>query len=199
MSTTPAPRPAPALPAPTAPVGATVQMLRRWDRHVDTTTLYRDYTAALAALAAAVRADWSDITYRGDVPATADGLSDAEVVLAFYDGDGGAGGPDAPTSGESFDAGFEIVEEVVAGPEPGEASLRLGTFRVLDADPADTDGPAVTYCLDAAGLTVAVYAGPDGYPAVAITPDGHLSGVPITVRIEDPSHSGGFEQTYRVS
>lgn len=199
MSTIPAPRPAPAPTAPTVPVGATVQLLHRWDRHVDDTTLYRDYPAALAALAAAVRADWSDITHRGDVPATPAGLTDAEAVLAFYGGTGGAGGPDAPTSGESFDAGFEIIEEVVAGPEPGEASLRLGTFRVLDADPADTDIPAVTYCLDAAGLTVAVYAGPDGYPAVSITPDDHLSGIPITVRLEDPFRPGGFEQTYRVS
>ncbi|MGW4527808.1 hypothetical protein [Amycolatopsis sp. NPDC004378] len=195
MSTIPAPAPAEL----TAPVGATVQLLHRWDRHLDDTTLYRDYPAALSALAAAVRADWSDITHRADVPASPAGLSDAEVVLVYYAGDGGAGGPDAPTCGESFDAGFEIIEEVVAGPEPGEASLRLGTFRVLDADPADTDIPAVTYCLDAAGLTVAVFAGPDGYPTVSITPETHLSGIPITVRLEDPFRPGGFEKTYRVS
>ncbi|SDD55154.1 hypothetical protein [Actinokineospora iranica] len=199
MSTIPAPRPTPTPQPPTVPVGATVQLLHRWDGHVDDTTLYRDYSAALAALAASVRADWSDITHRGDVPATPDGLSDAEIVLAFYGGDGGVGDPDAPTSGGSPAAGFDIVEEVVAGPEPGEVQLRLGTFRVLDADPAETDVPAVTYCLDAAGLTVAVYTGLDGYPEVSITPDDYLSGIPITVRLEGPCRPGGFEQTCRVS
>jgi hypothetical protein len=178
---------------------STVHLLHRWDRHLDEASLYRDYPAALAALAAAVRADWPDITHRGDVPSSPDGFSDAEIVLAFYGGTGGDGEPDAPTLGESFDAGFEIVEEVVAGPEPGEVSLRLGTFRVLDAGPDETGISAVTYCLDAAGLTVAVYAGPDGNPAVTITPDDHLSGIPITVRLEDPFRPGGFEKTYRVS
>jgi hypothetical protein len=63
-------------------------------------------------------------------------------------------------------------------------SLRLARLRVLDGDPSDPDTPAVTYCLDAAGLTVAVSSGPGGYPAVLITPEDHLSGTPITVRIE---------------
>lgn len=195
MSTLPAPMPTL---TQTAPVGTTVHLLHRWDRHVDDTSLYRDYAAALAALAAAVRTDWSDIAHRAEVPDTHVGLSDAEAVMAFYGGDGGSGGPAAPTTGESFDAGFEIVEEPVAGPEPGEVSLRLATLRVLDGDPADPDVPAVTYCLDADGLTVAVFPSAEGYPTVLITPEDHLTGIPITVCLEDPFRPGGFEQTYQV-
>jgi len=191
--------PATPIVAPPAPVGATVYLLHRWDPHVDDTDLYRSYDAALAALAAVVRADWSDLVHRTGVPATRTTFSDAEIVMAFYGGDGGSGGPDAPTTGESGDAGFEIVEEPVAGPEPSEVSLRLATLSVLDGDPAEHDVPAVTYCLDADGLTVAVFPGPDGYPTVLITPQDHLTGMPVRVRLEDPFQSGGFEQTYRVS
>lgn len=198
MSTIPAP---PSTVASAAPVSTRVHLLRRWDRNIDNIDLYHDYASALAALAATVRADWSAITNNSEVPDRHDGLSDAEVVLAFYGGDGGSGGPDAPTLGldESSDAGFVITEEVVAGPEPSEVSLRLGTFRVLDAAPADTDVAAVTYCLDADGVTVAVFPGPDGYPVVLITPEGSLSGKPVTVRLEGPFLPGGFEQTYQVS
>lgn len=183
--------------APTAPVGTRVHVLHRFG-NPSGISVHPDYPAALAALAAACRAEWSEVAWRADVPASPDGLSDAETVLVFYGGDGGAGGPDAPTCGESIDAGFEIVDEVVAGPEPSAVSLRLGTFRVVDADPADDDVPAVTYCLDAAGLTVAVAAGPDGYPSVSITPKDHLTGIPVKVRLEDPFGPGGTEQTYQV-
>ncbi|WNV83130.1 hypothetical protein [Umezawaea sp. Da 62-37] len=195
MSTVPTPSP---ITEPPAPVGLTVHLLRRWDRHVDDTCPFYSYAAALAALAGAVRADWPDITHRADVPDSCESLSDAEVVRTFY-GDDGTGEFDAPTSGTSDDAGFAIVKEHVAGPEPGEVSLRLGTLRVLDADPAEDTAPAVTYCLDADGLTVAVFPGPDGHPTVLITPEGQMSGVPVTVRLEDPFGPGGFEQTYRVS
>lgn len=186
--------------APPVQVGTTVHLLRRWDRHDDHISVYFSYAAALAALAAVVRADWSDIAHLAEVPDTPDGLSYAEVVMAFYEVDGGAGGPEAPTTGESVDdGGFAIVEEPIAGPEPDEVSLRLATLRVLDGDPAEDEVPAVTYCLEAAGLTVAVFPGPDGYPAVLITPEGHLSGIPVTVRLEDPFRPGGFEHTHLVS
>jgi hypothetical protein len=177
MSTTPAA-------TLTAPVGPTVFLLHRWNAHVDETNLFRSYAAALAELASAVRVDWADVAHRADVPDTPEGLSDADAVITFYRGDDGTGGSDAPMTGEWFDAGFEIVEEPVAGSEPREVSLRLARLRVLDGDPSDPDTPAVTYCLDAAGLTVAVYSGPDGYPAVLITPEDHLSGAPVTVRLE---------------
>ncbi|GAB3162144.1 hypothetical protein GCM10027258_80580 [Amycolatopsis stemonae] len=190
MSTTPE--------APTATVGTHVHVLHRFGRDSEI-SLYHSYPAALAALATAVRADWSSITYRDDVPASPDGLSDAEAVLSYFGGNGGSGGPDAPTFGMSLDAGFVISEDVVAGPEPAAVSLRLGTLRVLDGDPADPDVPALTYCLDADGLTVAVFPGPDGHPTVLITPEAHMSGLPVTVRLEDPFQPGGFEQTHRVS
>lgn len=181
-----------AMPLSTAPpvqVGTTVHLLRRWDRHDDHVSVYFSYAAALAALAAFVRVE---------VPETSDGLGDAEVVMSFYDGDGGSGGPDAPTTGETADGGFAIVEESVAGPEPVEVSLRLAALRVLDSG-AEDGAPAVTYCLDADGLTIAVLPGPDGYPTVLITPESHLSGIPVTVRLEDPFRPCGFERTYRVS
>lgn len=187
--------------ASTAPVGDTVHLLRRWEVDIETVSPYRDYAAALAALAARVRADWSAITHRAEVPDSHAGLGDAEVVLALYGGNGGSGGTGAPTFGvdESSDAGFEITEAVVTGPGPREVSLRRGTLRVLDSDPTDTDVAAVTYCLDAEGLTVAVFPGPDSHPVVLITPEGRLSGIPVTVRLEDPFQPGGFEQTYQVS
>lgn len=185
MSTSSSPPPA----APGVQVGTIVHLLRRWDRHDDHISLYFGYDAALAALAAFVRVE---------VPETSDRLGDAEVVMSFYDGDGGSGGPDAPTTGETADGGFAIVEESVAGPEPVEVSLRLAALRVLDSG-AEDSAPAVTYCLDSDGLTVAVFPGQDGYPTVLITPEGHLSGIPITVRLEDPFRPDGFERTYRVS
>lgn len=181
MSTTPAATPPVTL---TAPVGPTVFLLHRWNAHVDETHLFRTYAAALAELASAVRADWADVAHRAEVPDTPEGLSDAETVITFYRGDNETGGPDASMTGESFDGGFEIVEEPVAGAEPSEVSLRLANLRVLDGDPSAPETPAVTYCLDATGLTVAVYSGPDGYPTVLITPENHLSGTPVTVRIE---------------
>lgn len=152
------------------------------------TSLFRTYDAALASLASAIRRDSSYLARPGGRVC----LGDAETVLAFYGGDGGAGGPEAPTCGESGDAGFEIVEEPVSGPEPAAVYLRLATLRVLDDDPAE---PAVTYCLDAGGLTVAIL--PGAYPTVLITPESHLSGLPITVRFEDPLRPAGFEHTYR--
>ena len=188
MSTTPE--------TPTAPVGTHVHVLHRFGRDSEI-SLYHSYPAALAALAPAVRADWSSITYREDTPASPDELSDAEVVLAYFGGNGRSGGPDAPTFGMSLDAGFVISEDVVAGPEPSVVSLRMATLRVLDADRADI--AAVTYCLDAAGLTITVYTGPDGYPAVSITPGTSPGGVPITVRLGGAFRPDGVEQTYRVS
>jgi hypothetical protein len=177
-------------------------MLHLFGRHADVTA-YHSYPAALAALAAIVRADWAEITYRDDVPAGPDGLSDAEAVLLYFRGNGGPGGREAPTFGMSFagECGFAIGERVVAGPEPSAVSLRMGTFRVSDPDPdpADTDVPAVTYCLDAAGLSVDVTTGADGNPSVLITPHSQLTGLPVTVRLEDPVRPGGFTRTYRVS
>jgi hypothetical protein len=170
---------------PAAPVGPTVFLLHRWNAHVDETGLFRSYAAALAKLASAVRTEWADVAHRADVPDAPDGLGDAEAVMAFYGGDGGTGGREAPMAGESLDAGFEIVEEPVAGPEPVEVTLRLASLRVLDGDPSDPHAPVVTYWLDAAALTVAVYAGLDGNPYVLITPQDHLSGTPVTVRLEN--------------
>lgn len=196
----PAPHPAPTPTTPTtaaAPAGTTVQLLHRWDPDIDETSLHRDYPAALNALAATVRADWPPIAHRHDIPATPDELSDAEVVLAFYART--SGDPEAPTSGESRDAGFEIVEEPVLGPRPNTASLRVATLRVLDADSAEPDTPPVTYCLDVFGLSVAVSHDPDGHPVVLIAPEDHLSGVPVTVRLEDPRGPGGFEVAHRLS
>jgi hypothetical protein len=181
------------------PVGLIVYRLHRWGRIEQTTELFRTYASALACLATAARESWADITFREDVPEDPAELTDAETVLAFYGGDGGAGGPETPTFGESFDTGFEIVEDLVGGPEPAEVTLRLASLRVLDTDPDDPDVPAVTYCLDAEGLTIAVASDPGGHPRVLITPEGELSGVPITVRLEDPFRPGGFERTYRVS
>ena len=98
-----------------------------------------------------------------------------------------------------MEQGQSMDEDVVAGPEHSAVSLRLGTLRVLDGAPEDPEVPPVTYCLDADGLTVSVFPGPDGHPTVLVAPQEHLSGLPITVRLEDPFQPGGFEQTYRVS
>jgi hypothetical protein len=184
-------------PRPPAPaICLTVFRLHWWDRHNNETSLFHSYDAALASLARTVRDALAD---RPETTTPAGALTDAQTVLAFYGGDSGEGGPDAPTCGESGDTGFEIVEDLVGGKEPGEVTLRLANLRVLDGDPDDPDVPAVTYCLDADGLTIAVRPGPDGYPYVLITPHDHLSGGPITVRLEDPLRPGGFEQTYRMS
>ncbi len=174
----------------------TVFRLHCWNRHADETELFRSYNAALASLARTVRRDLAE---RPESATHAEPLTDAQAVLAFYGGDGGTGGHEAPTSGVSGDVGFEIVEDLVAGAEPVQVTLRLASLRVLDGDPDDPDTPAVTYCLHADGLTIAVRPGPNGHPSVLITPEDHLSGVPITVRLQDPSRPGGFEQTYRVS
>lgn len=195
MSTNPAPDP---LAASRTRVGPTVYLLHRWDPHVSETALYRDYAAALAALAAIVRANWSDVAHRIDVPDSHEGLTDAEAVLAYYGGNGGSGDTTAPTAAESFDAGFEITEEPVAGPEPREVSLRLATLRIVD-DRTDAETTTVTYFMDAAGLTVAVSSGPDGYPHVLITPENRITSMPVTVRIETPSRHTGPGKTAHMS
>lgn len=181
--------------APAPPVGQTVFLLRWWDRHAEEIELFHTYEAALHALARDVR---ELLVWHVPPPAALETLTDADVVLAFYGGDGGTGGREAPTFGidESSEAGFEIVEELIGGPEPAEVTLRLASLRVLDGDP---DIPSVAYCLDAEGLTVAVSHDHSGYPTVHVTVEEHLSGVPITVRLEDPARPGGFEQTYRVA
>lgn len=175
MSTTPE--------SPYSPA-ATVHVLRRWDRHSDEVTLHHGYKAALGELAAFLRGDTAAAAALTERPSAPRDLSDAEVVMAVYGGDGGSGGVDAPTAGEDFhDGGFSITEEPVSGPEPAAVGLRLAVLRVLDGG---TDQLSVTYCLEAAGLSITVRSGENGYPAVSITPDSHMSGLPITVEFTNP-------------
>ncbi|UUV32120.1 hypothetical protein NQK81_01345 [Amycolatopsis roodepoortensis] len=171
-----------------APVGTTVHILHRLGRDGELTA-YHDLSSALAALAASVRPKWHELAYRDDVPASPDGLSDAEVVFTFYRVEGDTDSPSAPLFGITLQDGFTIVERTVAGPEPAQVPLRLATVSVLDSDPDETGGPAVTYRLNAAGLTLAVSPGPDGFPSVLITPDAHMAGLPFSVHAAAPARS----------
>lgn len=164
------------LPTPPPRLRQTVHVLHRWDSYTgEETGVFRTYASALASLATTLRAGWQAVAHRDNVPADPTNLSDAETVLAYYGGDGGDGGRETPTFGvnEASEAGFELIETTVRGPETCEVSLRLATLRVHDGDPDDPD--AVTYYLDAEGLTIAVTAGPSGYPHVRITPESYLS------------------------
>jgi hypothetical protein len=181
--------------APMPTIGLSVSRLHWWDRNTNETELFYSYDAALHHLATILRQTWNDVSWRPGVPATSDGLTDAQVVVLFYDGDGGAGGRETPTCCVDDERGFEIVDTVIHGPAPAEVSLRLASLRVLDGDP---DDPAVTYCLDADGLTIAVSHGPDGSPVVHITPQAELSGIPVTVRLQSPPGPVA-SRAYRVS
>lgn len=197
MSSSPA---TPPIPQQAAPVGLTVYRLHRWDyRDTHETELFYSYQAALSALATSVVDSWGDTIWREGMPDSPDGFTDAQVVLLYYGGDGGSGGREHPTVGESFGNGFEIIPDLVRGPEPTQLALRLATLCVLDGDPGDPDIPPVTYFLNAAGLTVAVAPDPQGYPVVRITPDTVLSGAPVAAHVKDPLGPGGFKRTYHVS
>jgi hypothetical protein len=177
--------------APTSPwfPAATVHVLRRWDRHSDEITLHHGYDAALGELAAFLRGDTAAAAALTERPSAPRDLSDAEVVMSVYGTGGSGGGVDAPTAGEDFhDGGFTITEEPVSGPEPAAVGLRLAVLRVLDGG---TDQLSVTYCLEAAGLSIAVRSGENGYPAVSITPDRHISGRPITVDLKNADQRAG--------
>jgi hypothetical protein len=75
-----------------------------------------------------------EITWREYVPGKPDELTDAETVLAFYGGDGGAEGSETPTFGQAFDTSFEIVEDLVGAPEPVEVTLRRTSLRAPDGE-----------------------------------------------------------------
>ncbi|HET6285721.1 MAG TPA: hypothetical protein VFG15_03085 [Amycolatopsis sp.] len=175
--------------------GTTLFEFLRWDDFQDYRTHCTTQEAAEAAVAAFVRANWDDVRHRRRGPETHDGLSDAEAISAYYDGTVAAEDrqPGTLSCGAvaHSEHGFEIHEVPLSGPEPGAVTLRHGTLRIEER-PGNVD--PVTYCLDVAGLTVAVTPGPDGFPTVVVTPQYHLTGVPLTLRVEDSAEGEVFER-----
>ncbi|MDA3644370.1 hypothetical protein LZ318_30840 [Saccharopolyspora indica] len=166
------------------PPGLTVWTLHWWCRSgVDERRLFLTYGQALQHLAEMVREDWpDDRDERDDLPASPRGLTAAQVVAMYY----GSEVRDAPVRGDDQDhqRGFAITSALVRTDGPCEADLRLATVRVLEED-VDNAIP-LTYCLDALGLTTAVFPGEDGFPVVHICSDFPLPpGTPITVSLDD--------------
>ena len=120
-----------------APLGRTVHLLHRWDRHTDNVTLHHDHGSALAALAAALRADWEHLPGDGPRPSP-EGLGDAEVVLAVY-GEALRQGPDGVRSGDlGEDGGFTITAEAVHGPTtPTPPATTMAAPTIRTATPSD--------------------------------------------------------------
>jgi hypothetical protein len=118
------------------PPGRTVHLLHRWDRHTDTVTLHHDHSSALAALAAALRADWEHLPGDGPRPSP-DGLGDAEVVLAVY-GEHSRQGPDGVCSGDlGEDGGFTITVEAVHGPTTPPPGPAMAAPTIRTPTPSD--------------------------------------------------------------
>ncbi|GAA2822488.1 hypothetical protein [Saccharopolyspora taberi] len=176
------------------PQGLTVWTLHWWHKHTDEQELFLSYDDALHRLATMVRDEWDEENWRDELPASHRWLNDGQVVSLFY----GAEIQLSPTQGHcEDDRGFEITEDHVHGSEPGELELRLATLRVLDEAPDDPHEHPLTYCLDAIGLTVAVYPGRNG-PMVHVSNDSLPAGLPVTITLDDVS-AASARHVYRLT
>lgn len=160
------------------PQGLSVWTLHWWNRHVDERELYLSYDEALHHLARQVREEWAEENWRDELPASDRSLTDGQAVSRFYGGQIQL----SPTCGERGDRGFEITEDHVRVSGPDELELRLASLRVLDEDPVDPHARPLTYCLDAIGVTVAVYPGRNG-PVVHVS--NNSLPLPISVTLDD--------------
>jgi hypothetical protein len=170
----------PGTPTSTPEISTSVWLLHTWSRCGHRNEVYFSYDSALHALARRVRADWSDHSWLSGLPDTPEGLTEGAAVSLFYK----LTIEEAPTVGELYDDGFEIVEHQVYGREPAGINLRMATLRVFDEHPDGPHRAALTYRLDALGLAIVLTAEMHG-PVVAISNDHLPSGTAVTVVADD--------------
>jgi hypothetical protein len=164
-------------------VGVTVWLLHWWRGPEHRIEPFHSHESALHCLATWAHDLWGDASWRDGVPEDPRTLTDSEVVSWYY---AGTGDVPQPTSGETDEDGFVITETKVRGPEPAELHLRLASLRVLDPDPDDSTAAPLTYCMDAIGVTVAVYEDRNGL-VVHITGDDLSTRTQVRVSVDGRS------------